>query len=72
MGSIKEIVFESDSPLVLARFWMQLLDGYKLGELQRRHKSAAGLWGLLAPARCWSLKKGPVGGRNKLMCLALS
>ena len=30
MGSIKEIVFESDSPLVLARFWMQLLDGYKL------------------------------------------
>src|SRR5262245_54420689 len=30
MGSIKEIVFESNSPLVLARFWIELLDGYGL------------------------------------------
>lgn len=28
MGSIKEIVFDCQSPAKLARFWAQLLDGY--------------------------------------------
>ena len=28
MGQLKEIVFESETPSALARFWAQVLDGY--------------------------------------------
>jgi hypothetical protein len=30
MGSIKEIVFESETPSALARFWVAVLDGYAI------------------------------------------
>ncbi len=30
MGAIHEIVFDCDKPAVLARFWVELLDGYQV------------------------------------------
>ena len=32
MGQLKEIVFESETPSALARFWAEVLDGYAVRE----------------------------------------
>ena len=78
MATLKEIVFDADHPAVLARFWEQLADGYRVRPYDEAEVARLASLGLTpetdpvvmldgpGPVLCFHLRPGPRPFRNRV------
>jgi hypothetical protein len=78
MGRLKEIVFDADHPAALARFWVEVLDGYAVRAYDEAEIARLAALGLTpesdpsvmvdgpGPSFCFQAMAGPRHERNRV------